>query len=180
VIDSATPAAQCDEEGALGNALMAFSMVHKLRNDPSAGCTAVRERKASSNRIDKLFGFMDTCYTILFEGKTKAGLDECKTNSECYTGFCEMGSDYSMQMPGSAPSTKKKCRIPMADFEGPFAACGIDNMDPLLLNWLRKKVGVSSTDSVETFKAKIHEQYAEDTCAGSSAWGYSLSLSFKT
>jgi len=79
-----------------------------------------------------------------------------------------------MMMPGSTDSSKKRCRVPMGDFEGPFAACAIDNMDGMLLNWLRKKVGVSSSDSVENFKAKIHDLYAEETCAGSTAWGYSF------
>jgi hypothetical protein len=40
-----------------------------------------------------------------------------------------------------------------------------------VLNWLRKKVGVSSADSVQLFKTKMHEEYSETTCSGESSWG---------
>ena len=87
LIDSATPAEQCDASvsAQLTNALMSYSMAHKLRNDPAVGCAAERKKKFTSKTMDNLFKFMDTCYDILYEGKTKAGLETCNSDSECYT-----------------------------------------------------------------------------------------------
>jgi len=97
---------------------MGYSMAHKLRNDPFAGCTAVRKKKYSSEKMTQMFKFMDTCWEILDKGQTTTGQDECKQDGECYTGHCEKayGQD------------TKTCRRPMEDFETPFAACAIDNM----------------------------------------------------
>ena len=179
VIKSVSPAPQCNaslsEE--LLNALLSFSMAHKLRTDKHTGCTAVRNRKLPPKKMENLFQFLDTCYDLIFTGKTKSGKETCQKDNECYTEKCEQSSgspDYGAGSGygsggGSSANPAKRCRIPYGDYEGPFTTCGIDNMDPMLLNWLRKEIGASADVSMETLRAEIFDRYAEETCAGSSA-----------
>jgi hypothetical protein len=151
LIDSVLPDQQCDKtvEALLDNALMSYSMADKLRNDPNAGCTAMRKKKSSPEKDKQLYKFYETCSDILFQGKTKAGNEECNNDDECYTK-CQ----------------SKTCSIPYGDYESPFFECALDNADPMLLNWIRKTVGVSAAEPLSKLKKTVNSKFAENSCTG--------------
>ena len=161
LIDSVLPDQQCDKtvEASLENALMSYSMAYKLRNDPNAGCTAARKKKFSQEQYSQLYQFYTTCNDILFKGKTKAGNMQCNNDDECYTK-CQSSSIMSGG-PGG-----KTCSKPYGDYEGPFFECALDNADPMLLNWIRKNVGVSAAEPLSKLKKIVHSKFAEDSCTG--------------
>jgi hypothetical protein len=162
LIDSVLPDQQCNKtvEASLNNALMSYSMAYKLRNDPNAGCTAARKKKYSKEKHSELSNLYQTCYNILFNGMTKAGNMECNNDDECYTK-CQSSS---MKMSGG--SGGKTCSTPYGDFESPFFECVLDNADPMLLNWIRKNVGVSETEPLSKLKKTVHSKFAENSCTG--------------
>jgi hypothetical protein len=162
LIDSVLPDQQCDKtvEASLDNALMSYSMAYKLRNDPNAGCTAARRKKSSQEQHSQLSKFFQTCSDIIFNGKTKAGNNKCNNDDECYTK-CQSSS--ILMLGGSEGKT---CSKPHADYESPFLECVLDNADPMLLNWIRKSLGVSAAEPLSKLKKTVHSKFAENICTG--------------
>jgi len=167
VIEEVVPAQQCDTAAgaSLDNALMSYSVAFRLRNDANTGCAAERRRKFSTEKLNKLFDFFDTCDDILFQGKTKAGLETCDNDNECYTK-CQQHSPMMMQ--GPSGDGDKKCSPPFENYEGPFIECALDNAESSLLNWMRKTLGVSASEPLSTLKKSIKNQLGENSCVGSS------------
>jgi hypothetical protein len=157
VIDSISiPAAKCDVDKhgfKLNSALLSFSTVDRLRRDSAMGCAAARKKKFSQKSFSLLFDFIELCERRIYNGETKAGQKTCNQDSECYT---------------TCDANNNKCAVPFAGPEKAFLQCGLDHMDPALVNWLRKNNGVSSLDRSNALEKALQSKYAEDRCTGPS------------
>ena len=166
VIESVAPSDQCDAslEEQLNGVLLGYQAVYKMRNDPVEGCAAERKKVTSPQRMVELFGFMEKCEQTLREGKTKTGSESCTSDSECYTR-CVLRDGQN-----------KKCSEPYEAYSSAFIDCSLDHMDPMALNFLRKRLGVSAMEPVQKLKDKVRRSYAEETCIGPNADGAACML----
>jgi len=138
----------------LDNALLGWQILQRIIEDPAEGCKAQREKTTNQKEMDRLNSFWDTCYDILFSGKTKDGRSACTEDSQCYTKCSKKDS---------------KCTQPWWDFEQPFVACAIDNMDQVLINYFRSQFNVNEAAGPDALSAAIYANSAKSDCTGDTA-----------
>ena len=102
----------------------------------------------------KLTRFIETCWEEVYGTN---GPPTCRTDEDCYT---------------SCAADRGECVVPWDNPAPAMRACFVDNMNPELERYLRKKWGLTGASPDSEFEAAFSTNLEDLTCVGPTSWEF--------